>query len=405
MTEIVHSILSFFIFIIGMAFLGTGMLRLFDVKGKRKNSIIYSSGKMKKTVSMKSHENIKSGVENTWSLSILTGFLSLWAFQELISVPAIFCKVDFRVVFYISVIFCLFFIMYSLVKVDKNADGRSKIKFSREFIPEIKIAGYFNGWKFTDWAAFLMLAAVIIVILYYRIFYYHTDADDSRFVVNAVDTMRTNRMLLNDPTTGLGFNDRYNDFRKDMVSPWYVFLAFGGKVSGISPTVFAHFVFYMLVFVIQISVISLISSEFFKEKFYRHLFILFVFLVSIYGMYNTHSQETVTLVRTWQGKAAMAAVGLPSLILCFLYIYRNPDEKKGYLLLMITNFSLCLMSSMGIIIGALMTAGYGVAGKVVTKKWKTLILTVLTALPNLIYAFISTFVGINQYLSFWPFGR
>lgn len=67
-----------------------------------------------------------------------------------------------------------------------------------------------------------------------------TNADDSRFVVNAVDTVRTNRMLLTDVNTGQEIAYWTGDLYKDVISPWAVFAAYLSKITGISAASMMH---------------------------------------------------------------------------------------------------------------------------------------------------------------------
>jgi len=129
-----------------------------------------------------------------------------------------------------------------------------------------------------------------------------------------------------------------------------------------------------------------ISKELFKNDITnRCIFMCFVVLLNVYGYYSIYSAETFMLTRIWQGKATVASVAVPTMLLLCMWLYENEKSYGYYIILALMDIGMCLMSGMGVIIGALILASFGlVYGFVKRKLWITLLMWMM-CIPNAVY--------------------
>lgn len=299
----------------------------------------------------------------TLSKSFVIGFITIWALCQMLTVPLVIFKRNFMIVVVVlSVIIaaiCIF--------------GIARKSFAGIIIKTNNM---------TERAALIIMIGAIGTLLIVTAIMQHTDADDSRFVVNAVDIVRTNRMFLTNPATGQDLSVWEGELLKDITSPWAVFIACCAKLTGIHPTIMAHTILPLALTLAVCMVYWMLSEIFFKKKtVYRCIFVCLTLLINVYGYYSVYSAETFTITRIWQGKAVVASLGIPLIFLISMWIYENTKQRGLYILLFATSLAMCLMSGMGIIIAAIMTGCIAVVYCIIKKDLKILVKIGLSAMP------------------------
>jgi len=311
-------------------------------------------------------------VEKGLAKSFVLGLIAMWGICQFVTVPFVLLKADFRIVFGIFCVVVVGICIYGIYK---------------KWFPKFCIKTDTVSQKL----ALVIMLLAIGAFLTANIVLQHTDADDSRFVVNAVDIIRTNTMFLTNPATGEALEVWEGELIKDVTSPWAVFIACLAKSTGIHATIMAHTFMPVMLLLMACCVFWLLSEEFFgKDISSRCILVCLVLLLNVYGYYSVYSAETFLMTRIWQGKAVVAGIGVPLLILEFLWLYRQEEKKSLYILLLITQFGLCLLSGMGIIIGAIMAGCYGLVYGIAKKNWKMLIAMWASVIPNVVYYGINT---------------
>lgn len=327
--------------------------------------------------------------------SLLTGYIFMWTVLEVVAIPVAWYKKPFDFVVYAVYISAMLLAAAGTVVVLLSAD-RIKGKLSgykKAFVEKERKDTIFNVVVFS-----VMILAVLIFIVHHAL-YTHCDADDSRFVTNAVDIVRSNAILQTDPTTGGPMIPLYGDFSKDIVSHWMVFFAYLGKVCNVSPVIAAHSYLPVVIYMMVFGTYWMIAGEIYKNKiFERSAMVIIALVVIVFGGYSTHGMEMVTMVRIWQGKAVVASLGIATLIYLFFRIYKEPAKLSLYVLLFMTNISMGLMSGMGIIIAPIMTACYGIVYVFATKKFRVLILMGLTCIPSAVLFYLGRVLTIDKFL-------
>ena len=300
------------------------------------------------------------------ALLYVSGWLLIWAVFQLITVPLVMKKVSFTIAFIVLTILTAIFCVYGICK--------------RNFI-HITFSDYKNSEKTVVICMFVLIAALLLVTLMTQ----HTDADDSRFVVNAVDMLRTDTMYLSNPATGNIQDSFVREVKKDVTAPWAVFIAWCARLTGVHATIMAHTVLPIILLLAAVCVWWMMSEVFFGDHLiYRSLFFDMVLFLSIYGHFSIYTEECFLLTRIWQGKAVIAGVGIPAAYTIGCWIY-DEGKYQYYILLFFLNLSMCLMSGMGVIIGTLMMGCMGMVYGISKRNWRVICILWMFCIPNIIY--------------------
>lgn len=288
----------------------------------------------------------------------LFGSFAEWAFIQLIAVPAAIFRRGFSLVYYV---------ILAVLCCAAVWGGILLLKGGRRFHPK----GLFRERKVSDYLVPAVMIAGLLLLSATIWNMQHTDYDDSRFVVNAVDMIRTDRMFLTNPSTGRELAKFSGDMHRDAVSPWAVYIAFVSRATGVHATIMAHSILPQSLTLCMFCVYWLLAQEMYGDDLFRKsAFVIIAFMVVVHGVYSAYSSESFATLRLWQGKAVVASVGIPLLFLLFWRIYRAPDAWSGYRTLYLACFALCLMSSMGIIIGGILCGVFGLAYGILLRRAK-----------------------------------
>lgn len=312
----------------------------------------------------------------------LVGNIFIWALFQIVTVPLVLLKKEFSLV--VVIVNVVLFGICALVVLDEVLRKKCrnlKVKKWIKKIPKISRA---------DAVSMAIMEIAIIALLLAIIMLQHTDADDSRFVVNAVEILRTDRMFLTDLITGQPLETWIGELVKDVTSPWAVYIAYYARMTGISAVIMAHSVLPVALILCALSVFWLLAGEFFGKNITdKSIFMCFVILLNVYGYHSIYTAETFMLTRIWQGKAVVASVAIPAMFLLCMWLYRN-DKKYGYYVLVaLLDVGMCLMSGMGLIIGVIMLGCIGLVYGVAKRKiWIPLCLWGM-CVPNIVYYVIN----------------
>ncbi|MCM1273178.1 MAG: DUF6077 domain-containing protein [Clostridium sp.] len=313
--------------------------------------------------------------ELLWGKSYVLGMMGMWAVCQLISVPVILAKGSFLIV--AGMLSGIFVIISSYALIRKKYP----------IFP-------YNMQNIWDRLGFAVMVSLILVIVVLGIVLQHTDNDDSRFVANAVDICRTNRMFLTNPASGELLGAWRGELVKDVTSPWAVFIAWVATLTGANAAVTAHVILPVFIYIMIGCIYFMLSKELVGDRLvYRSLFVCFAMLVTVFGFYSNASAEAYTMLRIWQGKAVVAGVGVPLVFLLCMWIYRKCDKKSYYILLFVCEISLCLLSGMGIIIGAVMAGCLGLIYGIVKKNIRVCLGMWLTVLPCAVFYAVNSLLG------------
>jgi len=319
----------------------------------------------------------------TLSSAFMLGLLSEFAFCQLIFVPFVLIRLSFAACANVLLIFILIMAFTGVYLYWIH------IRYGREMQPAKEPA----GWDIADIILFVGMIALIAFILYNTIILQHTDDDDSRFVVNAVDMLRTNKLFLTDPATGAPLDYWKGELAKDVTSPWAIYPACIARWTGVRAVAAFHSLIPVQVVILASFVYYALGERLFSgERMSKSMFVIFVWMVNLYGFYSLYCGETFLMTRGWQGKSIVAGVGIPAMIMLFLDVYQDLSQRASYVLLVLLNLAMCLLSGMGIIIGAIMVASFTLIYALEKKSTEIVIWGLLICLPNILYYAIYTII-------------
>ncbi len=332
----------------------------------------------------------------------LLGFISMMAICEIIAVPCAFFRLSFIVV--LIVFFVAIGSLLLLSFVHKSLPQKCSITSVKYRIKQY------------SWLEIVALTALIIVlgvIIINSIRLCAPDEDDSRFVVTTADIMRTNKLYLTDPNTGITYSQwpYGSDVAKDIIAPHSVFCALMATSTLTSAVVFMHTIYPIVLYFVATCVYYLLITELLKssEKLshdkhleaYKFFFIVFVYLYAIFHFSARATSETVFLIRLWQGKAILASVIIPALLYVMMLIYNqtgNGENRIGrermYLIpyLFVFVFAGCLTSSMANLLIPMIVLVYGLAYGITKKSLRIVLSLWSTSLPSVFLALLSLYI-------------
>lgn len=254
-----------------------------------------------------------------------------------------------------------------------------------------------DRYRLSSYLALALMILILGIVVYQFIVLRNADSDDSRFVVNAVDMVRTDRMFLTNPATGREITSFRGELAKDAIAPWAVYPASISRWIGISPTVFMHSVVPILMVLLVTLAYYLLSRKFFPEGWGgRCFFIFLLWLINIYGYYSIYGPETFIMIRSWQGKAIVASFAIPMMIYIFFCIYEAPKGWKWYVSLLAGNLCMCFLSGMGLIIGAVMIGCYAIVYAIAKRNLLILPKMLLLCIPNAVYYYLYTLAAAKK---------
>ena len=238
----------------------------------------------------------------------------------------------------------------------------------------------------TLWKIFLA-AALILLQAWIPYHYQHIDDDDARYVSEEVSAVVHDTLLVDDPITDEYMYWDVGEVRKDVTSPWTMYVAMCCKITGIAPAVFSHTFFPFFMIIICYVLYGMIGNVLFRgdaEKTALFLIVLSVF--HIWNFTSTHTLSAMFLLRIWQGKAIVAGFILPLLMYLFYQIFMSEKQSMKWAApLYALSFAAALLSGMGIIMAPVMMGLYGLLDGIYHRNLKRMLCIWIAALPCAVY--------------------
>ncbi len=233
------------------------------------------------------------------------------------------------------------------------------------------------------WAQVILILGQVLIYLRYQ----YANADDAFYVASASTSLATDTVFAYNPYTGTAYTKlpaRY------VLSPFHAFTAAAAKVTGLHPAMMAHVVFMIVFLLLAYAVYALLGRLLLGRDMEKTgYFLLIVSALQIFSAYSERTGGLFLLIRLWQGKAVLAGVLLP---LVFYLAARTLGLLEGggrasvwdLILLFLLMCACCMVSSMGVILGAMMLGILGLLAAVKHKGIRPLAFTACCCLPNLL---------------------
>lgn len=236
--------------------------------------------------------------------------------------------------------------------------------------------------KFTlcIWAVLLLLMGQIAVYIRYQ----YSNADDAFFVASAMTSVATNTIFAYNPYTGTAYSKlppRY------LLSPFHAWNAVLSRITDTHPAIMAHMVFMIVFLVLAYAVYALIGRALFANDIEKTGYFLTVLAgLHIFAAYSERTSGLFLLIRLWQGKAVLAGILLPLILYLAVRLFLMEGKRADWVLLFLLMCACCMVSSMGIMLGAVMLGLLGILFAFKNRSFRILVYTGLCCVPNLLCA-------------------
>ncbi|MDD6056945.1 MAG: DUF6077 domain-containing protein [Clostridiales bacterium] len=318
----------------------------------------------------------------------VSGFLTVMAASQLILVPLTLRRYSFTSYrMWAAAVYLLLIILAAFLLWRRRRVGRSLFERGTA-------EGQVQKWNV--WQILFFCGAVLLIVAqaFVAAYFEHIDDDDSRFVVLQNLAVDYDSMYKQHPVTGDMVYWNMGELRKDMLSPWAMFLALISRLSGIAPAVLSHKYLPFFLILLCYAVYALLALYFWpKDREKVGMFLIFVGALNLFGYFSTHTTQAVFLLRIWQGKAFVGAMLIPAMSYLLLEVMRREKEKLWYALAAVCSTAAALASGTGITLLPLLVAAFGGAEWIHTRRIKRAALIWVTALPSVGY--------LLCYLFFW----
>jgi hypothetical protein len=283
----------------------------------------------------------------------------------------------------ISLSFLTVFFFFILISLSVFSAYRNRKRI--RMLPE-NLSAFFRGISLLEIAAF---AAVLIQILAV-VFCLHYDQDDSYYIAYATSAVDTNQLFAFDPSTGEQLISAAYEQSQYFFAPVGLLYAVLSVVSGIRPVILAHTLLPVPMLLCTYGISMGIGRVLFRgDRKKNAIFLLFASLAVTCSYFSIYTAGTFTLVRIWQGKAQIAAIVLPAVLLFFMRLAGTmKDDRRQWLFLLLIFLTAALLTSLGMIL-SLLSAGILTLILCVRKKdWKMILKLAVCALPCLVIAIL-----------------
>lgn len=304
----------------------------------------------------------------------ISGQIILWAGFQCICVPMILCQGSFVHVKWLFLGFMGALAVAGIVKF--YLESKKNGYFGRR----LKLVKPYQKWDKVLWVVFailLLLQLVLTGVLAYE------EGDDAFYVAISTITVDAENMYMKLPYTGTttGLDARHG------LAPFPIWISFLASLSGVQAVTVAHIAVPIVLILMAYAIYYLLGSRLLEErKEYLPLFMIMLELIILFGGYSVYSAENFLLVRTSQGKAVLANIVIPFLLLLFILLLGKIQTrgKTGniWLLVALTMIVACLCSTLGALLVCVPLGVVGLCVVVCYRKWSVLFaMAVCCAVP------------------------
>ncbi len=241
--------------------------------------------------------------------------------------------------------------------------------------------------------AIVILGLIVQVVLQIALAY--MEVDDSYYVSEATTAIESEKLYFNIPYTGVttSFDPRHG------LAPFPIWLALISHTSKMEVVSMAHVMMPVVFLLITYAVYALFGYILLGEKKrYLPIFMLFTELLVTFGFYSYMTPEKFFITRLREGKATLASLILPGIIMCLYLILKSLKEDKKtdlrlYFLLLFLNGAGCLCSTMGALLCVIPIGVCAIFACFMFKRARHLLPMVISCLPSLIFALMYLKLG------------
>jgi|GEM_PF-117784 len=234
----------------------------------------------------------------------------------------------------------------------------------------------------------IVVVALIVIQAFLQVFLAYMEVDDAFYVTEAVSSAAGVPFYERIPYTGAYTG---GDFRHGL-APFPLWLAFISVCTGLNATSLSHVVLPPVHLLLTYGEFALIGRVVLgKNKKYLPVFMLLISFLNLFGFTSYMTPEKFFMTRIREGKATIASMILPGIILALFLILKSLGENKKidfrlYILLFVLNVSGCLCSTLGALLCAVPVFICAVLGAIMFKKVRHLLPMAVSCVPCAVFA-------------------
>lgn len=308
----------------------------------------------------------KNGEGLLWAW--ISGQIALWAGFQCICVPMVLAQKSFLQMQMYYLIYAVLLAVAGVIRFwvrERKGSGLRPVKTAKSLLSGEKK-------EVVLWAGFtvlLLLQLVLAVLLAYE------EGDDAYYVAVSTITVDSDMMYDKLPYTG---GTTLLDARHGL-APFPVWVAHLAAMTGLPAVSVAQIALPLVLILMTYGLYGLLGRKLLtgRERMLP-LFMIFVELMVLFGGYTTYTAENFLLVRTAQGKAVIANVVIPFMLLLFWMLLEQ--LKKGgklsgklWLLLAMSMLAGCLCSTQGTLLTCILVGTVGGCSAVCYRRWRILL--------------------------------
>ena len=233
----------------------------------------------------------------------------------------------------------------------------------------------------------LMAAAFLCMLMQagYVTLRQHVDEDDAFYLATANAAVETDVLYGTSAYTGRVYTKKHSYERRYLLASWPIFLAWLSRISHMHVTVLAHMLIPAIVLMWTYMTAALYAGLLFpKDRNRQGLFLLLFSCLFLFSGYSIYNAAEFALVRSWQGKAVLAGMGLPFLLLTGMRTVTDENWTARWSLMTVIMAGLTAFTTIGSGFGCILLGSLCLPQLVRCRKLKLIRNLVLACMPALI---------------------
>lgn len=303
--------------------------------------------------------------EKSWGFLWVCGQITIWAGFLIICVPLILLRVEEGVALVMKGLGGLMTLLSAAALIRFSVKKRWKKLGESGVALEERAA---LPWKALVLLLFLLQAVCMIFLAY-------EEGDDAFYVAVSAISASSDAMYQSLPYTGY---PTVLDARHGL-APFPIWISVLSRWTQIPVAILAHVVLPIFLLGMAYSIYLELSRLLFGgDEKKRITFLLLIEVLILFGGQSLYTAENFLLVRTAQGKAVLAAIVIPFLLVqCFSVTKKLGAKQRmmvgDWILIILAQIAGCLCSTQGAVLVCLFTVVVGCCQAVCYRKWKVLL--------------------------------
>ena len=321
----------------------------------------------------------------TPGITFLLGFFVYSGIIQIISILCIMTIASKPHAFETCFKWCLFVVLlFSVAGI---------FRFDKTMFKKPDIKGLSIDTKIFYGIFFALVVFQMVMAIVTRIF----DGDNSYYVTQSVIAQKMGAMYTVDPNKG---GSIMLDGRHALaaIPMWIAFIA---KAAAVHSTIVAYTAWPILIIPLAYFIYHEIAKVLFADNTAtRPIFMIMVNMLMIFGNISIYTPATFFLMRTWQGKSMLTSIAFPTIMLIFLWMFKETagEEKRllqrasFWVLLTLVNMFSGMCTEMGVVFGAGLVLLLTLVLLYSSKRVTVLLGAFCSIIPNLVYVMLYKFM-------------